>query len=276
MVKTTREVSKQEIRPQMEASEADLVDIYNAQARSVNSLRATVGLMPSTGSTYSGVIEEYHAVPGFIVAEKPAMVRVIGQAPVVGTNIFDMVSDGQTFRIFIPSRNRFLVGSTSVIRSSNKPIENLRPQHIIDALFWQELPADANVLLEQYDADPSRYYVLTVLRQREGSKFELDRKIWFDRADLGVARLQLYGPSGRLDADISYWDWQPIAQAAGQAQAWEASFPNNVKIWRPQDDYRLEIHITKLTINQPVSTDQFDLPQPSGTQLVHLGEETIG
>ena len=40
-------------------------------------------LIPSTGTTYSGVIEDYHDVQGFILAQRPASIRVIGQAPVV-------------------------------------------------------------------------------------------------------------------------------------------------------------------------------------------------
>ena len=54
----------------------------------------------------------------------------------VAKNIFDMVSDGQTFRIFIPSKNQFLVGSNALDRTAKSPIENLRPQHILDAFFW--------------------------------------------------------------------------------------------------------------------------------------------
>ena len=83
----------------------------------MQSLQATVDLIPSTGTTYSGVIEEYHDVPGFILAERPATVRMIGQAPVVAKNIFDMVSDGKQFRIYIPSKNTFLVGPTALIAS---------------------------------------------------------------------------------------------------------------------------------------------------------------
>ena len=67
-------------------------------------------MSPVAGSAYTGVIEEYHDVGGFILAARPAMIRVIGQAPVVSKDIFDMVSDGQTFRIFIPSKNSFLIG----------------------------------------------------------------------------------------------------------------------------------------------------------------------
>ena len=107
-----------------------------------------------------------------------------------------MVSNGKEFRIYIPSKNSFLVGPTTLIRPSNKPIENLRPQHIVEALFWPELHPGAKVLFEQFDFDMDRYYILTVLRDLAGGKLEIARKIWFDRADLQVSRVQLFGPAG--------------------------------------------------------------------------------
>jgi outer membrane lipoprotein-sorting protein len=262
----------------MEASEDQLIARFNQQASAVNTLQATVDLIPSTGSTYSGVIEEYHDVPGFVLAKRPATVRVIGQAPVVAKNIFDMVSNGEIFRIFIPSKNAFLVGSTSLVRPSKKPIENLRPQHVVEALFWPTMAGNADVLFEQYDSDPNRYYILTDLRRLGSGKLELARKIWFDRADLQVSRMQLYGASGRLDSDIAYSDWQSIsaAPAAGSPAAAQGNYPRDIHIWRPQDDYKLEIRIVKLTVNEDISADRFELVQPEGTDLIHVGEEQPG
>jgi outer membrane lipoprotein-sorting protein len=278
-IKTRRDIKKEEIHTQMEASEDQLLASYNEQARAVRSLQATVDLVPSTGSTYSGVIEEYHDVPGFILAQRPATVRVIGQAPVVAKNIFDMVSDGETFRIYIPSKNTFLVGATSLARASKKPIENLRPQHVVDALFWPEIPPNTGVLFEQFDADPNRYYILTLLRQTDGGKLEIARKIWFDRVDLRVSRMQLYGAAGRLDSDVAYSDWQPLGATPGPGgapAAAQASYPRDIHIWRPQDDYKLEITILKLTVNEDISADRFELAQPAGSELVRVGEEITG
>jgi outer membrane lipoprotein-sorting protein len=278
-IKTKRSVKKEEIRPQMSASEEQLLASYNEQARAVQSLQATVDLIPSTGSTYSGVIEEYHDVPGFVLAQRPATVRVIGQAPVVAKNIFDMVSDGQNFRIYIPSKNTFLVGATSLVRPSKKPIENLRPQHIVEALFWPELASATNVLFEQFDMDANRYYILTLLRQTDSGKLEIARKIWYDRAVLRVSRVQLFGGGGQLDSDIAYSDWEPLGAAptAGAPLATSQTlYPRDIHIWRPQDDYKLEVRITKLTVNEPISADRFDLPQPDGTELVRVGEESTG
>src|SRR3977135_150039 len=277
-IKIRHDVKKEEIHVQMEASEDQLLPNYNEQARAVRTLQATVDLIPSTGSTYSGVIEDYHDVPGFILAKRPAMVRVIGQAPVVATNIFDMVSDGEMFRIFIPSKNTFLVGATSVTRASKKPIENLRPQHVVEALFWPEFPAGANVLFEQFDADLNRYYILTLVRQTDGGRLEIARKIWFDRADRRVSRGQLYGASGRLDSDIEYSDWQPLGAAptGGAPALKQASYAHNIHIWRPKDAYKCELQSLKLTVNEEISADRFELAQPAGTELVRVGEVQAG
>jgi len=278
-IKRRTEVRKEEIRPQLASSEESLLASYNQQARAVQSLQATVDLIPSTGTTYSGVIEEYHDVTGFILAQRPATVRVIGQAPVVAKNIFDMVSDGKEFRIYIPSKNSFLVGPTALMRTSSKPIENLRPNHVVDALFWPELPPGRNVLFEESDIDQGRYYILTQLREVEGGNLEIARKIWYDRADLRVSRVQLFGAGGKLDSDIVYSDWQPAgtAPAAGNGPAAaQTSYARDIKIWRPQDDYKLEIQILKLTLNENISADKFELTQPEGTDLVHVDEETTG
>lgn len=270
------EVKKEEIRPQLEASEDQLLASYNAQVRAVQTLQATVDLIPSTGTTYSGVIEEYHDVPGFILAERPATVRVIGQAPVVAKNIFDMVADEKEFRIFIPSKNSFLVGPTAVSRLSKKPLENLRPQHIVEALFWPELRPSTNVLFEEFDFAVSRYYILTLLLQRDDGKFEIGRKIWYNRTDLRVSRVQLFGPGGVLASDIQYSEWEPVptdTPASAAAASGQTLFPRDIHIWRPQDDYKLEVQILKLTLNESISPERFALEQPAGTELVRVGEE---
>jgi outer membrane lipoprotein-sorting protein len=278
-IKTRREVKKEEIRPQLESSEEKLLADYNEHVRGVQSLQATVDLIPSTGTTYSGVIEEYHDVQGFILARRPAIVRVIGQAPVVAKNIFDMVSDGKEFRIYIPSKNTFLVGSATLAASSKKPIENLRPQHVVEALFWPEFAPGSNVLFEQFDSDTGRFYILTLLRTLDSGKLEIARKVWYDRADLHVSRVQLFGAAGQLDSNIEYSDWQPVpaapaADAATAAEVPRTTYARDIHIWRPQDDYKLEIRIMKLTLNEPIAADRFELAQPAGTDLLHVGDET--
>ncbi len=267
-VRHTTVVKKTEIPVALEATAPQLIERYNQIARSVRSLNAAVELKPIAGSAYSGVIEEYHDVKGFILAERPARIRLIGQAPVVvAKNVFDMVSDGETFRIFIPSKHKFIVGPANLERAAKKPIENLRPQHLVDAIFWPEIAPAETTLFEEFDSQTGRYYVLTLLRG--AAPTEISRKIWFDRADLQVARLQTFGAGGKLASDVCYADWKAAGETPHDS-AGSLLFPRRMVLARPHDDYKLEIHITKLVLNGTMNAGQFQLEQPEGTELVQL------
>ena len=273
VVKNTPPAQKPVVK---DATREELLEKFNSTAGSIHSLNATVELKPTAGSKYSGIIEEYHEVKAFLLAERPANIRVIGQAPVIGTTVFDMASDSQEFRVSIPPKNKFLVGPVALERAGSKPIENLRPQHLLDALLWPEIRKQETVLFEEFNDETARYYVLTVLRG--GYQTEILRKIWFDRSVLEVARLQSFGPHGILLSDTRFSNWQPVdaAKSSPGASATASSpnqqFPRSIRIERPHDDYRLDLQIAKITLNDDIPLDRFKLDQPSGSDLIRVGE----
>lgn len=253
------------------ATKPQLIASYDHQAQSITTMDAAVTMVLTAGSAYTGVIEQYHEVSGFILARKPADVRVIGQVPVVGTDIFDMVSNGEMFHIFIPSKNKFIVGPAQLDRPSSKPIENLRPQHLTSALFWKPIALNDPVLFEQATEGPNAYYVLTIIHRvgpadagnEAEANWEIARKIWFDRVKLDVARIETYDAAGQLASDIHYSDWERYG---------EERYPRQISLNRPASDYNLQIHIVRITLNVAIAADRFVLKQPSGTELVRVGE----
>src|SRR5467141_859245 len=260
-----------------DATREELLEAYNLIAHSTKTLNATVELKPTAGSKYSGVIDEYHEVKAFLLAARPAEIRVIGQAPVVGTTVFDMASDGDTFRVSIPSKKKFLVGPVAVERASSRPIENLRPQHLLDALLWPEIRKEEAVTLREFNDENARYYILTVLRG--GYQVEVLREIWFDRSDLHVARMLTFGPKGLLLSDIRFADWQPADSAAAQTVPGAlsngvASFPRAIRIERPHDDYKLDLQVAKVSLNEEIPAERFKLEQPAGAEMVRVGDAT--
>jgi len=263
--------------PLLAATKEELIFKFNQQAEAVHSLNASVSMKLTAGSAYSGVIENYHEVDGFLLAAKPSSIRVIGQAPVVGKNVFDMVSDGQTFCIFIPSKGKFLVGPANLTRPAKKPIENLRPQHLVDALLWEPMPNNRFVLFEEAEEANSHWYILTTIVdstvgvQTSGSSaivpgdFLISRKVWFDRTNLSIVRVETFAGEGKLVSDAHYSSWQP---------AGDMTYPREITIARPADDYELHITIKKVTLNEPIVPDRFQLAQPPGTELVDLAAES--
>jgi hypothetical protein len=275
-VKKTTKVAPEAKLVVRDASREELLEQYNEIARGVKSVNAIVELKPTAGSKYSGVIEEYHEVKAFLLAERPAQIRMIGQAPVIGKTVFDMASDSETFRVSIPSKNKFLVGSVTLERASDKPIENLRPQHLLDALLWPEVRKEESVLFEEFNDETARYYVLTVLRG--GYRTEILRKIWFDRTDLQISRLQTFGPKGVLLSDVHVSDWQPLTgdqdHLVSAPPSGVNAFPHAIRVERSHDDYRLDLQITKVILNEDLPPDRFKLEQPAGSELVRVGESS--
>jgi len=251
----------------LDATREELLEKYNSIAAGITTVNSTVELKTTAGSKYSGLIQEYHEVKAFLLASRPANVRMVGQAPVIGKTIFDMASDGNEFRVWLPTKNKFLVGEVALERASEKPLENLRPQHLLDALLWQEIRKEETVLLEEFNDENARYYVLTQLRG--GRSTEIYRKIWFDRADLSIARLQFFGPRGVLLSDVRYANWQPLTDVALPASG-PTQFPRSVHIDRPHDDYKLEIQIAKVVLNTELEAARFQLAQPSNAELVRV------
>ena len=253
------------------ATKAELVEQYNTLANSVKSLNLSVTITLTAGSAYTGVIKQYHQVNGFILAQRPTDIRVIGQVPIVGTKIFDMVSDAETFRISMPTEHKFLTGPTKLERPSSKPIENLRPQHLMGAIFWDAIPPRDPVLIEEA-GDGGRYYVLTAIHRApqgaaedSGTDWEIAQKVWIDRADLTVVRRQTYDPGGKIGSDVAYSGWDTFG---------DVHYPRQVGLTRPGNDYKLQIGVTKATFNETITADRFELKQPEGEELLQVGEDS--
>jgi outer membrane lipoprotein-sorting protein len=259
--------------PLQTASQEQLIARINADAAKVQSMNATVDISPQVGGQQKGKITDYKDIRGYILVRKPAMLRMIGLMPILRNRAFDMVSDGQAFKLSIPPQNKFIVGSNEVIRASKQPLENLRPQHIYDALLLREIDPETEVAVLEASTEPvvdpkSRKivdqpnYILDVIRRSERGWF-LSRKIYISRTDLLPNRQVVYDKMGNIATDARYADFKPLNGLM---------FPHVIQIWRPQEEYTITLAILKLALNQPIKDEQFALQQPSGSQLVRLDE----
>src|SRR5712675_760302 len=127
-----------------ESTQSGLIDTINRQAETTQSLQATVDIDTSAGGVKKGHVTDYKEIRGYVLARKPAMLHMIGLLPIVRTTAFDMVSNGQEFKLWIPPKNRFVVGRNEVeTHNINEPMENIRPQDIYEALLIRRIdPAE--------------------------------------------------------------------------------------------------------------------------------------
>jgi hypothetical protein len=258
--------------PLRESSQSGLIESLNQQAEKIRSLQATVDIDTSAGGVKKGHVTDYKEIRGYVLARKPAMLHMIGLLPIVRTTAFDMVSNGEEFKLWIPPKNRFVVGRNDVqTRDSDQPMESIRPQDIYDALLVRPIdPQHEIAVLENseeilHDSKGHRVlqddYELIVIRKKGENEGMLSRKIVFSRTDLQPHRQYIYDDQGKLVTDARY---------AGYKDYDGVNFPSRIEIFRPQEEYDITLNILKLEMNKPLRDDQFALEQPPGAEVVHL------
>ncbi len=261
--------------PLKTATQAQLVDYINGQAAKVQSMNATVDIDTTVGGEKKGKVTDYQQIRGYVLARKPEMLRMIGLLPIVRTKAFDLVSDGDEFKLWIPPKNRFVQGRNDAKTTNpQQPLENLRPQHIYDALLIPAIDSKTEHALLQSDfeqvADPQNkkrtlqqpdYEILVA---REGAHgWYVARKIVFSRTDLVPHRQIAYDEEGNQITDVRYGQYKEYSGL---------SFPSQIEIKRPQEEYDITLSMVKLELNGPLGNDKFVLEKPPGAEVVHLND----
>jgi len=267
----TRPVEEQYSKAQLkESSQQGLIDAINRQAETMKSLKATVDIDSSAGGVKKGHITDYKEIRGYVLARTPASLHMIGLMPIVRTTAFDMVSDGQQFKLWIPPKNRFVLGLNGMpTPNTDQPMENIRPQNIYEALLIPPIKESEIAVLEngyetQHDAKGHRVlqedYELVVIRKFDKG-WGLSRKIIFSRTDLKPHRQFIYDEDGRVATDAKYAEYKDYDGV---------SYPSRIEIYRPQEEYDITMNMLKVEINHPLTDDQFVLEQPAGADVIHL------
>jgi outer membrane lipoprotein-sorting protein len=248
-------------QPLLTAGRSELLPKITEQFNAIQNFNATVDMTPALGTAEKSSITEYKDVRGYILFRKPDDIRIIGLYPVVRNTAFDMVSIGNTFKLYVPSKNRFLVGSNTIGQPSKNKLENLRPQHFLEALLVKPVAPTEKAILENFTDEDNAFYILHVVREN-GQQLDLTRTIWFNRVDLRLARLIILDPMGNILTDARYSQWEMYDGVP---------FPKHIEIDRPQDEYAVVLDVVKMDINKGVSDDKFVLNQPEGTTLQTVG-----
>src|SRR5215467_12197217 len=257
--------------PLLDATQQGLIESVNNQAEAIRTLKATVDIDSSAGGMKKGHVTDYKEIRGYVLARKPDSLHMTGLMPFVRTTAFDMVSDGRDFKLWIPPKNKFVVGGNQIPAvNSDQPMENIRPQNIYEALLIRHIDPNVEIAVMEngyetlHDQKGNRVlqddYELTVIR-KNGDSWILERKIIFGRTDLRPHRQFIYSEDGKVATDAHYAEYKDYEGF---------SFPSRIEIYRPEEEYDITLNMLKLEINTPLRDDQFVLEQPAGAQVIHL------
>jgi hypothetical protein len=270
LVKKSVEVERL-LTPVADADTPQLIEMVNKLV-GVRAVRAKVDIQfEDTSFATSGIAEKYRTADGEIIVQRPGKVYLIVRAPFVASDIAQMTSDGERFRIAIfqgdAKYKKFVRGTNSAIYSrlngtsdpatkgkpnqeaqTVKALSNLRPQHFTDAVLIRPIDASAPGIMYarneffQSEKDPASkkrvvrgYYFLDELLYLGHGTARLLRRFWFNRVGgVHFSRLQTFDDRGTLITDVTYSDFKPVGERG-------VTLPTKISLTRPQDHYQLSL-----------------------------------
>ena len=241
-----------------------LIAQMNERYNAIQTMTATVEIQATVGASRQGHATDYPAFSGYIFMRKPEDIRVILLVPVLRSQALDMVSDGKQWKLWIPPKNRAMEGSNEVSKPSPNAIENLRPAVFFDSLLVRDilpsqivsLTSDIRILQQatkKSDIVEEPDYDIEVLNLPSGQVAHTQRVVHISSADLLPYQQDIYNPQGQVVTRAFYSGYQKFNNI---------DFPTHILIRRPLDQLSLSVTITKLTMNQNLDNDQFDLKIP--------------
>ncbi len=247
------------------ASRADLIDTIQHIA-SVQSMKAVIDITLTVQSEERDRETLYPDVRGALVIRRPGWIRTNAQSPGGIATVYDMVSDGERFRVHLPWRNRVYEGETALTHVSENRAENIRPQHMLQAIMLEPIEDVGNVVLDIEMYGQSGYQVLHVIDRGPDGFFRILRKYWFSRSDLQLSRLMILDENTEVATDAWYRDW---LEDKG------LPYPQHIRVERPQDGYGLEIEILRPGLNEEIPDTSFQLPLPDDVEIEQVGEPDV-
>lgn len=243
----------------------------NSRYEAIQSMNASVSVMATTGGGLQGKEKDYTSLSGYIFMRKPENLRVLLRVPVLGSTAVDMVSDGKTFKLVIPPRNRAIEGTNEVTTPSRNGLENLRPSVFFDSIFVRgqgpnqilSMTTDTRVIesgKKKKDLIEEPAYDLQILAQPEGQIVRTLRVVHINSTDLLPYQQDIYDKNGQVVTKAFYSNYELYG---------DIPFPMIIQIVRPRDHYSLTVTITKLTLNQKLEDDQFELKIPDSMFVEH-------
>jgi outer membrane lipoprotein-sorting protein len=274
--RTTQIVQRTQAPDMYRSTSVENLDkIISDRDEAIKTLTASVLLTASTGGGKEGKVVTYTSFKGYIFVRKPQDLRVILQLPVIGSRALDMVSTNGQFTLVYYSPGHGDVwrqGSNTVTTPSKNGLENLRPPVFFDSLLVPGVSPDEFVSLSESTrvlAPQSKHaaaieepdYDLAVLKKGTGNALHLERLVHFSRVTLLPFEQDIYDDKGEAETIATYDKYQDFNGI---------QFPMLIDIKRPLDEYALKLQVTKLTLNQPLENDQFELKIPPGVTVQHM------
>lgn len=259
-----------------------------------------------------GSKEVYRQADGEVVVQRPANILLKVQVPVIKSDVAQMTSDGQKFRVAIlqdggsGKYKKFVIGTNDAdysklqqnLDTANGPLAvqhvnafaNLRPQHFTDAMLVRPIDRASNLYTQstifQIEEDESQnkksplrrvnrgYYLLDEYVRTGDGQTKISRRFWFDRVGkIRLARQQIFDARGEIASDIVYGR---EGQLSGNGEY--DDLPLEIVVTRPQEKYSMKLTYQTpedVTIGQTYPASAFVLENTWDLEVLDLDKKLL-
>lgn len=267
------------LTPLASASTTQLINEVNRLA-AVRSLRGKIDIQfQDTSFAESGLAEKYRTADGTVYLQRPGQIYLKIQAPFVGTNIAEMTSDGERFRVAVLQGDekfrRFVRGTNSAqyrqlaVNNDAPPdkknkgmndkravsvLSNLRPQHFTDALLIRPIEPRAESGFVYARSEAYEEEADTRPRARKGARIVRGYYLLDELAPGGETGARLirrfwFDRVGGVrlarlqtyDKDGSLMTDVVYTEPKSFGETGSLALPSRIEITRPQDLYKLSV-----------------------------------
>jgi len=250
----------------------ELVAKLNKNWDALNTITAKVNILASITKPKEGSVTTEPSFTANILLSKPEMLRVYARVPVLGTEMFDMATDGNNFTLYVPSKKEAVKGPNALTKKSANEFENMRPSFFYDAMVVPGLKSDELYSVtadSETIEDPQKKhlltkseYVLSIMHTLPGSRqLKPVRVVTFDRSDLKPYQQDVYDADGNLETQVFYGNYSNYNNV---------DYPATITIKRPLESYQIVLTVLTVTENQTLDQNEFVVDVPAGTTVKNL------
>ena len=191
---------------------------------------------------------------GLILYQNPKSLRAIGSK--FATTLFDMSSDGNKFRLYVPLENKVYTGTSNTFHRIEALGINIFPGDMASLFNYKEILEGEKPTLETWPA-----YWLVHLLEMNKEDVNLKGNLLIDRVNGDVFRCELFNPDGTVRLQAVFTNYATYK---------ECRIPQRIDVRWPAYNTILGITFSNIIVNDKLDPKVFTLAIPTGAQTITL------
>ena len=202
---------------------------------------------------------------GYIRLQRPNKLRVIGTK--LTLTVFDMLTDGETFWLYLPSEKKVYTGRCNSIHQLAKLDVNILPDDIAMLLDYNDALTPGAILtkdvnrIHSLETWPGLWLIHLIDLNNETAT--LHANLYIDRVDVNVIRYDIFDTGGNIRVQALFDDYARFDNSA---------IPQRIAIFWPHEDTKLTLSLTNIVANEQIDPKVFQFSKPKTAKIVSLDD----